>query len=125
MEIYTSATEIQIVKKITTWGYTHTPIEHLFPIPKKRKITLKEVGMLASNGWDRERMRTLFIIPEEQPAPPKRTKTAIQDGMRGLRATCKECRDCYDMDYNLGGAMCPVHDDEQRVLDHEMSTLEA
>ena len=81
--------------------------------------------MLASNGWDRERMRTLFIIPEEQDAPPKRTKKVIQDDTRRLRAKCKDCGDCFGMDYNLGGAMCSDHDAEQNDLNHEMSTLEA
>ena len=107
----------------------HTPVDQLvdklFPIAKRRKITQKEINMLASNGWDRERMLSSFIIPAEQDAPPKRTKKAIQDGMRGLQATCKECRDCYDMDYNLGGSMCDAHEEERSALNQEMSTLEA
>jgi hypothetical protein len=128
MEIYTSSTEIQIVKKITG-NFMHTPVDQLvdrlFPIAKRRKIPQKEVNMLASNGWDRERMLSSFIIPAEQDAPPKRSKKAIQDGMRRLQATCKKCGDCYDMDYNLGGSMCDVHEEERSALNQEMSTLEA
>ena len=107
----------------------HTPVDQLvdklFPIAKRRKITQKEVNMLASNGWDRERMLSSFIIPAEQDAPSKRSKKAIQDGMGRLQATCKKCRDCYDMDYNLGGSMCDVHEEERSALNQEMSTLEA
>ena len=126
-EIYTTSTEIQITKKITMsrGGYTHTPVEKLFPIVKRRKITQWEVDMLASNGWDRERMLTSFIIPAQQDAPPKRSKKAIQDGMRGLQARCKGCRNCLAFDYNIGGSMCPVHEEERSALNQEMSTLEA
>ena len=131
MEIYTSSTEIQIVKKITSTSrvFMHTPVDQLvkklFPIAKRRKITQKEVNMLASNGWDRERMLSSFIIPAEQDAPSKRSKKAIQDGMGRLQATCKKCGDCYDMDYNLGGSMCDAHEEERSALNQEMSTLEA
>ena len=129
MEIYTSSTEIQIVKKITSRGFTHTPtdqlVKKLFPIAKRRKITQKEVNMLSSNGWDRERMLSSFIIPAEQDAPPKRSKKAIQDGMRGLQARCKDCRKCLAFDYNIGGSMCDAHEEERSALNQEMSTLEA
>ena len=128
MEIFTTSTEIKITTS-TSRGFTHTPLDQLvgelFPNRRRRKITQKEVNMLTSNGWDRERILSSFIIPAEQDAPPKRSKKAIQDGMRRLQDTCKVCRDCYDMDYNLGGSMCDAHEEERSCLNQEMSTLEA